>query len=238
LVKISEITSEKKHSPCCTWQDETNCQDCSNKEHLDCRWDRKHVLRFLLAMSPALLITFGSIIIGGIFSHIWWPIGLYIGYFTLFFIIETRILCSHCPYYSKEGFILHCLANHGFIKFYRYHPEPLNSFERVLLIIGFALFCIIPVAGQIPSIVVITSQLPSERIIFITLLALLGFSIVGIIFSFTFLFTRICTKCVNFSCPFNKVPKELVDLYLNKNPVMKKAWIEHNYNLVEDLKRN
>jgi hypothetical protein len=159
---------------------------------------------------------------------------MYIGYFALFFIVETRILCSHCPYYSKEGIILHCLANHGFIKFYRYHPEPMNLFERVLLIIGFALFGIIPLAGQIPSIVAIASQLPSERIIFIVLLTLLGVSIIGLIFGFTFLFTRICTKCVNFSCPFNKVPKEFVDVYLNKSPVMKEAWIEQNYKISKD----
>ena len=180
-------------------------------------------------MSPALLITFGSIIVGGVFTRIWWPIGVLIGYFTLFFIVETRILCSHCPYYSREGVMLHCLANHGFIKYARYHPEPMNLFERVLLIIGFVLFATIPLAGQVPSIVAVASNLPGGRTIFITLLILLGFSIVGVIFSFTFLFTRICTKCVNFSCPFNKVPKELVDSYLDKNPNMKSAWLEHGY---------
>jgi hypothetical protein len=180
-------------------------------------------------MSPALLITFGSVIVGGVFTGIWWLIGVLIGYFAVFFIVETRILCSHCPYYSKDGFLLHCLANHGFIKFYRYHPEPMNLFERTLLIIGFVLFGTVPLAGQVPSIVRIASNLPADRIFFITLLVLLGFSIVGVIFSFTFLFTRICVKCVNFSCPFNKVPKELVDRYLDKNPDMKKAWLEHGY---------
>ncbi|NPE08745.1 MAG: hypothetical protein GNW80_10735 [Asgard group archaeon] len=185
-------------------------------------------------MSPALLITFGSVIVGGVFTGIWWPIGVLLGYFTVFFIVETRILCSHCPYYSREGVMLHCLANHGFIRFYRYHPEPMNLFERVLLIIGFVLFGTLPLAGQIPSIVRIASNLPAETTFFITLLVLLGVSVIGVIFSFTFLFTRICIKCVNFSCPFNQVPKELVDSYLNKNPDMKKAWIEYNYKIFED----
>ena len=152
-----------------------------------------------------------------------------IGYFTVFFIVETRILCSHCPYYSKDGIMVHCLANHGFIKFYRYHPEPMNLFERTLLIIGFVLFGTIPLVGQVPSIIRIASNLPSEQTIFITLLVLLGVSVLGVIFSFTFLFTRICTKCVNFSCPFNKVPEELVDKYLDLNPDMKSAWLEHGH---------
>ena len=33
-----------------------------------------------------------------------------------------------------------------------------------------------------------------------------------------------CSKCINFSCAFNKVPKELVDEYLKRNPVIKNAW--------------
>ena len=183
----------------------------------------------MLALSPALLISFGAIVVGGVFTGIWWPIGLYIGYSAIFFIVETRILCSHCPYYSRDGLILHCLANHGFIKFYKYHPEPMNKFERMLLIIGFVLFGTIPLVGQVPSIVRIASNLPFERAIFITQLVLLGVSIISIIIGFGFLFTKICTKCVNFSCPFNRVPKELVNSYLDKNADMKAAWVDSGY---------
>ncbi len=228
--EIIETDLKRKYAPCCTWQDESVCEGCSNKTQLDCRWDVKHLLRFLYAMSPALLITFGSLIVGGVFTRIWWPIALYFGYYILFFIVETRILCSHCPYYSKDGIMLHCLANHGFIKFYRYHPEPMNLFERTLLIIGIILFGIIPLVGQIPSIVRLAVNLPTDKTFFITLIVLLGVSIIGVIFSFTFLFTQICVKCVNLSCPFNKVPKDLADNYLNKNPDMKTAWINSGYN--------
>jgi hypothetical protein len=105
----------------------------------------------------------------------------------------------------------------------------MNLFERTLLVIGFVLFGMVPLAGQIPSIVRIASNLPTNQTYFTVLLVLLSVSILGIIFSFTFLFTRICTKCVNFSCPFNRVPKELVDSYLDKNTDMKKAWIDSGY---------
>ena len=41
-------------------------------------------------------------------------------------------------------------------------------------------------------------------------------------------------KCVNFSCLFNRVPKEVVDEYLKKNEVMRKAWEEAGYKTGND----
>lgn len=231
FVKITENVppTKKEYTPCCTWQDESSCEDCSLKTDLDCRWELKHLLRFLYVMSPALLIAFGAIIVGAIFTSGWWRLGALTGYYAIFFIIETRILCSHCPYYSEKGIILHCLANHGFIKYCRYHPEPMNLFERTLLIIGITLFAVLPLLAQVPSIIILSSSLPSEQVKFIVLLVLLGLSLIAIIFGFTFLFTRICISCVNLSCPFNRVPDDLAEKYLNKNPDMKQAWLSHSF---------
>jgi hypothetical protein len=33
-----------------------------------------------------------------------------------------------------------------------------------------------------------------------------------------------CPHCVNFSCVFNKVTEQCVQLYLQRNPVMQQAW--------------
>jgi hypothetical protein len=38
---------------------------------------------------------------------------------------------------------------------------------------------------------------------------------------------------VNFSCPLNVVPKEVVDEYLRRNPVMRRAWLAHGWHLEE-----
>ncbi|GAJ03014.1 unnamed protein product, partial [marine sediment metagenome] len=38
-----------------------------------------------------------------------------------------------------------------------------------------------------------------------------------------------CSKCPNFSCPLNTVPKNVVDDYLRHNTVMQKAWEEQGY---------
>jgi hypothetical protein len=40
---------------------------------------------------------------------------------------------------------------------------------------------------------------------------------------------HVCTRCVNFSCPANGVPKEIIDAYLRRNPVMRRAWEESGY---------
>ena len=42
-----------------------------------------------------------------------------------------------------------------------------------------------------------------------------------------------CVRCVNFSCPLNRVPKPVVDAYLRRNPVMRTAWEEGRYQLGE-----
>jgi hypothetical protein len=39
------------------------------------------------------------------------------------------------------------------------------------------------------------------------------------------------TRCINFSCPINAVPKPLVDSYLKNNPVMRLAWEKSGYRL-------
>ena len=61
----------------------------------------------------------------------------------------------------------------------------------------------------------------------IPLLIISAIGIVNIVISILFvalLLKNFCLNCVNFSCPFNRVPKDVVDEYLKKNEVMRKAW--------------
>jgi hypothetical protein len=231
VLKTTEnITETRKEQVCCTWQKDADCDNCPNKEVLDCRWEQKLLIRFMLALLPSLLIILTALIVGGIIVGAWWWIGVVAGYYALFFIIETRILCSHCPYYSEEGKILHCLANHGFIKWYRYHPGPMSRLEKILLIIGFILFATVPLGAEIYYILMITLNLGLYNYTQLTVLVVItGLTLLAISFSFSFLFTRICPQCVNFSCPFNKAQKEYIDEYLRRNPVMKEAWEKCGY---------
>jgi len=40
-----------------------------------------------------------------------------------------------------------------------------------------------------------------------------------------------CSRCINFSCVGNTVPKKEVDEYLRRNPVMEKAWESSGYKI-------
>jgi len=52
----------------------------------------------------------------------------------------------------------------------------------------------------------------------------LALSFAGLLYFFGALFKFVCTKCINFSCVFNRVPKSKVNAYLKRNPIMAKAW--------------
>jgi hypothetical protein len=69
---------------------------------------------------------------------------------------------------------------------------------------------------------------------FITLLGMIGITIANLATSLSFLSTLkmfFCTSCVNFSCPLNTVPKPVIDEYLRKNEVMRKAWEESGWQI-------
>ena len=40
-----------------------------------------------------------------------------------------------------------------------------------------------------------------------------------------------CSRCINFSCPLNGVPKSVVDRYLLRNPVLLEAWKSQGYQI-------
>ncbi|MEA2069657.1 MAG: hypothetical protein U9O98_00015 [Asgard group archaeon] len=231
-LKTTENSKEKIVEVCCTWRKDSDCKNCLNKSVLDCKWKRENLMRFFLITIPVFLFLIAFLVLAGIAIGAWWWFGVIIGYFALFFIIETRILCSHCPYYSENSIILHCLANQGFIKFYDYHPEPMNKLEKALLVIGFILFALVPLGAELYYIIIISLNRGSySQSLFVSLIMLISATLIAIIFFFTFLVTQICTKCINFSCPFNSVQKKYVDEYLNKNPIMKQAWLECGYKM-------
>ncbi len=54
---------------------------------------------------------------------------------------------------------------------------------------------------------------------------------VGLIVFFGALQRFTCSRCVNFSCFLNQVPKKLVDEYLKRNLVMRKVWEENGWQI-------
>ena len=191
----------------CTWRPLSECKDCTLANRLKCRFKRGDLFHFAGLFLTFAIPAFIGMILG---SYGWFILG-WVGFMLLFFNFwEIRILCSHCPYYAEKGLTLHCIANYGSLKIWKYHPEPINGSEKVQLILGF----IILIGYPFPFLI-----LGSQYIL--AFLALWG----GIIFFWT-LQKYTCSKCVNFSCPLNRVSKEAVDEYLKRNPVMRKAWEE------------
>jgi hypothetical protein len=171
--------------------------------------DLLHFLGMFVAFAAPAFI---GMVLGG---YGWYILGE-VGFMTVFFSLwEIRILCSHCPYYAEQGRVLHCIANYGSPKVWKYHPEPMSTWEKVQLLTGFAVLCGYP----FPFL-----TLGRQYV----LASLAAWS--GIMFFWT-LRKCTCSQCVNFSCPLNLVPKEIVDEYLARNPVMRKAWEEKGWTM-------
>ena len=101
--------------------------------------------RDLLAFMAGFLPFGGTAIAGVLLAGYGWTLWIWLGYAIFFFIVwEGRVLCSHCPYWGKEGRILHCPANYGVPKLWRYHPEPMSRSEGRQFLMGASLLVLLP----------------------------------------------------------------------------------------------
>jgi hypothetical protein len=196
----------------CTWQPLSTCQDCPAQGKLMCRLERKDVVHFFMIILP-----FGvTAIAGTIHAGYGWVLLLWLAYSLFFFFVwEARVLCRHCPYWAEESTILRCHANYGVVKIWKVEPGPMSKLEKIQFAVGALLF----VAFPFPFLL-----LGQE-----VLLAFIGLS--AAVSGAFLLRTNVCTRCINFSCPMNAVPKQLVDTYLRRNPAIQAAWEASGYRL-------
>ncbi len=194
----------------CFEKAEKDCLSCSLVGQLMCSYEPRYLLLFLAGFLFVLIpAVFGIIRAGFALMLIPWLI------FAVFFlqVWENRILCSHCPYYATEGRILRCHANYGLLKLWKYNPAPMSRSEQIQVLIGIVIMVGFPLPllflGQQYILCVVT--------------------ILGIIIFAGVLIGKLCPKCLNFSCPLNRVPKDKVDAFLRRNPNMKKAWEAKGY---------
>ena len=233
------MTSQENHITAdhsfisCTWDQKSDCANCGNNLQLNCKWDRKLLTGFLVISFSYIIVAFFGMAVTGLLTEMWWPLIAMIVFFPVFFVVvEIRVLCCHCPFYAEYSKILHCLANHGIPKLWRYRPGPLNRVEKITFLAGFVFFFLVPVLTQTYGIWFLAELYPDYNLI--TLLGLIGIASATLLTAVTMIvIVRIhhCPRCVNFSCPLNKVPKSLVDEYLEQNHVMKKAWEQSGYKL-------
>ena len=185
-----------------------SCDDCAIRNNVHCHFSLKDLLYFML-------ISFPSFLLGGVgIYHLngWLLIPWLIIIIAFFGFIEIRVMCSHCPHYAEPSTSLKCWANYGSPKLWKYRPGPMTINEKLIFFGGFA------VVWGYPLPVLISG----EQLILLLLYAVatIGFFIILIVF--------MCSQCMNFACPINRVDKNVRDQFFSKNPIIAKAWRERD----------
>ena len=204
----------------CTWQDAVVCEDCDLGERLTCRFGGRALARFYALLLPAVVPAAGTLAIhaltlGG------WPVAVYAAFLVLFFgVIETRLLCRHCPFYAREGAVLRCPANFGVPRLWRSDPRPSSTRENVLLALGFLFLGLFPVGVGVLGLLGTRSD---GRPGFVLFALLTPATALGVAVTFALVRRWCCTRCVNFSCFLNRAPSAIAEAYLDRNPAWRRV---------------
>ncbi|MFW9993390.1 MAG: hypothetical protein ACFFD4_15205 [Candidatus Odinarchaeota archaeon] len=226
-----ENISGKNPHGLCTWDDSSDCNSCENKGSLNCKWNSKVLMHFYKISLPFMVPAFLGLVIVG-FAGNWLPLIAYIAFWIFFFIFfEIFVLCRHCPYYAENGRILHCHANHGIPKLWKYHPGPANAFEKLGLLAGLVFFLFFPLLAELLGIQVSLEKTPPDITTAVILVVLAAITLITAVIFAVLLVRNLCPRCVNFTCPLNRVPKAIRDKYLERNPIMREAWVKSGYKL-------
>jgi len=217
----------KNNAGLCTFDPDAPCSNCENKGMIFCKPDEnKVIVSHLLEGSFILMALMGTGLTSIIVDSLW-PVIVFSIFSALFFlVIQPRITCSHCPYYAEDRLILHCTENHFSPKIWRYHPEPIDWWEKISTVVGFIFLGTYPLIIELYGVFIFWNNSPG----LISLISVIGVffgTVLTLALFYVVFFLFYCPHCVNFSCVFNKVPEEYVKRYLERNPVMKKAWYKH-----------
>ncbi|MFH2011240.1 MAG: hypothetical protein ABIJ37_00825 [Pseudomonadota bacterium] len=181
-----------------------SCDDCAIDDKLQCHFGLKDLIHFLFISLPPFLLG-GA----GIYHVAGWLLIPWIIFVVAFFVfIEISVMCSHCPHYAESGKTLKCWANYGAPKLWKYSPGPMTLPEKITFFIGFA------IVWGYPLLFLTTSKQLGLLILY--LMTTIGF--------FMTLINFMCSKCMNFACPLNRVDEKIRSQFFNKNPSIAEAW--------------
>jgi hypothetical protein len=182
-----------------------NCKGCPVQNHLSCHFNGRDLARFLVIAFPPFIV--GGIGIARLNAWLLIPwIVLCLSYFGF---IEIRVMCSHCPHYAEpDTKSLQCWANYGSPKLWKYRPGPMTRGEKFVFFAGLVL-----IAGYPLTFLLAEMQW--------LLLAVFLVTSVGL---GALLQSQLCTQCMNFACPLNRVEPGVRALFFARNPVVSEAW--------------
>lgn len=182
-----------------------NCQDCPVQGRLRCLHRLRDYL-FFLVLFAAWAAPFLAGMTAG--RH-WTGLLVWLGLALIFFLyFEALILCRHCPHYLEAGASLRCHANYGLPKIPRFDPRPLRRWEQVLWLIWVAVLFLF----HLPFFI-LDQQWP--------LLALTtgNLAVIWWIMRLT-----MCQRCYNLSCPLNRTPGKVREVFFRNYPDFARAW--------------
>lgn len=175
-----------------------------------CHFSGRLLGRFLLLVLPAFLV--GGLGVAPFSGWLLFPwLAAILAYFRL---VEIRVLSSHCPHYAEPSMrLLRCWADYGSPKLWAFLPGPMGTGERLALFAGLAL-----IAGYPLAILVAPGQW------FLLASFVLVVALTGILMS-----RWMCSRCMNFACPLNRVDPETRGAFLACNPVIDCACRQRRY---------
>jgi hypothetical protein len=192
----------KKTAAACS---RANCSGCEIEGRLLCVHTRSDLIDFGVLFIGWLIPFLAGMIIG----RFWVALSVWIGLAVIFFgYIEALILCRHCPHYAEEGSTLSCHANWGLPKIPKIDPTPMSRAEGWIWIV----YVLVLFLYYIPFFIVSSQWL------------LLGITTwTGFAWAWTVLRTQ-CVRCYNLSCPVNRVPDEVREVFFKNYPDYAASW--------------
>lgn len=211
IIMFSFFLDPNKPLSTCT---SDNCSGCPLQEQLQCHFGALQLLRFFaIAFPPFILGGVGITRINPWMLVPW--IGIAIAYFGF---IEIRVMCSHCPHYAEPGSkTLQCWANYGSPKLWKYRPGPMSRGENAVFFAGLIL-----IAGYPTAFMVYGQQW-----------LLFGFFCAAAVWMAGLMGRLMCSRCMNFACPFNGVAQNVREMFSARNPGTAMALSEPDINKVK-----
>ncbi len=192
---------------------------------VNCKWNRKLLANYLAIMFPYMITSLISMTL----IRLWTgklAFTLTYGIFLIIFFvfIRTKVLCSHCPYYKDKRFL------DPLPKIWKYNPKPMSRIEVIITSIGMIFFLIFPAISLAYGLWYILEKQEEILIWQITIFGIfMGLTIIFALFYILKLSNSFCTRCINFACPMNRVPKDIVSKYLEVDTELGKIYQESGF---------
>jgi hypothetical protein len=226
----------------CAWKDEAECSDCALRcEELGYQPDMPEFRFFTVSQLPNLALSVFGLVLLAIVTGAWWPLVAFgAACLVLWGLgLETRVLCSHCPFWAAESETMPCLELTGSPKIWRYPPGPMAAWKKATFAAFISVLLVFPSPAKGYALWTVAMEDGASGTL--ALLGMVGITLATILTGAQFFYivrTRFCARCVYFSCPLNQVSRGKVNAYLVHNPVMRAAWEQSGYRLVLSSKRS